>query len=322
MNRNVGENLTLGGPFAFAIDARSARRRKRLLLCTGTRTNGTRLAPGTLRARYRDALRAALTPICERPNRREDLLRLLASDVDVIWHVSRTRDKNEELHVETAPHRIWYSARPLFEIARARRAVEDGRDRMFYQPTDDDTVIHRVAPGPAFESLRTMYLYWAGRETRRHWGILHGGAYLESVALAGNEPVYEQAPATKFLKAAYKKDDNWRYQPVHPRELRRLIVPTHLEKSYAAVGRHARMSPRRVLAATLLAFAASGALAWIRPQGYDAPSWSFHFLIGVIAIASGAWTALILPFAAARLRWRGAQIATAFLPVFAIARGG
>ncbi|MFA5860070.1 MAG: hypothetical protein WDA16_00095 [Candidatus Thermoplasmatota archaeon] len=79
------------------------------------------------------------------------------------------------------------------------------------------------------------------------------------------------------------------------------------------------MSPRRALALTLLAISLSGAVAWVRPQGYDAPAWSFLLLVGVIGIASGAWSALFLPLAAIELRWRGAQVASGLLPAFAVA---
>lgn len=173
------------------------------------------------RNRYREHLRDQLEPIALRPQRKQDLVDFLQSDFKVIWHISKTRDGAREIHRETAMHRIWYSTRPHFELAKARfEKTPTGATVMLYRPDEDGDVVHQVPPAPAFRRLMELDKYWKGREARRFWGILHGEAYHEAVQVAGNPPAREQPKTGKVLTKAYVKDENDDFHETDPSELR------------------------------------------------------------------------------------------------------
>lgn len=173
------------------------------------------------RAKYREHLRAALKPVAERPERKQDLLDFLETDFKVIWHISKTRDGASEIHRQTAMHRIWYSSRPHFELAKCRfEKTATGTTILTYRPDEDGDGAHHVPPGPAFQRLQALEIYWKGREARRFWGTLHGEAYIEAATAAGNEPVREQRKTGKVLIKAYVKDENGDFRVTDPRDIR------------------------------------------------------------------------------------------------------
>ena len=173
------------------------------------------------RRMYREHLRSALLPVVKKPERKQDLVEFLEMDFRVIWHVSRTRDEKKEVHRATSMHRIWYSCRPLFELAKCRIQVsEKGSTVLVYRPNEEGDVEHHVPPGPAFRRLRALQDYWKGREARRFWGILHGEAYDAAVAAAGNPPAREQPKTGKVLVKAYIKNDAGDFLPTDPSAMR------------------------------------------------------------------------------------------------------
>lgn len=170
---------------------------------------------------YRKHLRAELSALATRLGE-HDVARFLRTEFDVDWHVS-PNGEGGIVQRDRAMHRIRYSCRPLFDLARCRleRDEDDPPVLAIRSHVDDGKVqyTHRVPPGPAFGQLESLRAMMHGRKARTHMGILGKRAYGDAVAPAGHDPVVERPKRGLRVKQAWRQQKDDTFRPVDPREV-------------------------------------------------------------------------------------------------------
>lgn len=161
---------------------------------------------GKLRAYYREALRAAFTPLLGHLpfEQLAEAHHLLQSEFPVVLWVSPAGGGRQLQREGQAFRRIEYSSRSLWDPSRVIVDFEPGIGDVVIYPTQGGRHRHRVSARKLFPYLYDLKERVVGAQVHRWWGFFGNNRYGKTAQLAGNEPIVEH-PRTggRFIEAYY-----------------------------------------------------------------------------------------------------------------------